>query len=189
MNISELPDHLGGHLDRTHVDQGAFDFITTKYSITSMVDIGCGPGGMYELAKNADIDWRGIDGDYTLNYSEALKSLVTIHDFTQSTIPPYIADSQFDLAWSVEFLEHVEERYVSHFMKVFKRARYGVVTAAPPGAGGHHHVNCRLEDYWIGVFAANGFKYDHKISMEMRRKSTMTKGFMAKTGMFFEKYS
>ena len=81
MNVNELPEHLGGHLDRTHVDQGAFDFITTKYSIASMIDIGCGPGGMYHLAKTADIDWRGIDGDYTLKHPEEIKPLVTIHDF------------------------------------------------------------------------------------------------------------
>lgn len=188
MNVNELPEHLGGHLDRTHVDQGAFDFITTKYSIASMIDIGCGPGGMYHLAKAADIDWRGIDGDYTLKHPEEIKSLVTIHDFANIGNPWQMLDHRFDLAWSVEFLEHVEERYVPNFMRMFNLAEYAVVTAAPPGAGGHHHVNCRLEDYWIGVFAANNFRYDHKISMELRKKSTMTKGFMAKTGMFFERY-
>lgn len=187
--MNELSEHLGGHLDRTHVDRGVLDLITTKYSIASMIDIGCGPGGMYSIAKDCGIDWRGIDGDYTLTYSEEMKPLVTIHDFVEPYIPQHITDSQFDLAFSVEFLEHVEERYVPNFMKVFKRARYAVVTAAPPGAGGHHHVNCRLEDYWIGVFAANGFKYNHKMSIEMRKCSTMAKGFMARTGMFFERHS
>ena len=108
--MNELSEHLGGHLDRTHVDRGVLDLITTKYSIASMIDIGCGPGGMYSIAKDCGIDWRGIDGDYTLNYSEEMKPLVTIHDFVEPYIPQHITDSQFDLAFSVEFLEHVEER-------------------------------------------------------------------------------
>ena len=46
-----VKSHLGGHGNKTNVDQPVFDHIVDKFNIKRMVDIGCGPGGMRELAE------------------------------------------------------------------------------------------------------------------------------------------
>ena len=44
--MEKLPDHLGGHLNKTHTDRGTLLYLKNKYNIKSMIDIGCGPGAM-----------------------------------------------------------------------------------------------------------------------------------------------
>jgi hypothetical protein len=50
-----LPEHLGGHLNKTHVDEGALDFLIENFDIATMLDIGCGTGGMLDLAHDLSL--------------------------------------------------------------------------------------------------------------------------------------
>ena len=43
---NELPKHLGGHMNVNHVDEGALKTIHEKFSISSLLDVGCGLGEM-----------------------------------------------------------------------------------------------------------------------------------------------
>jgi hypothetical protein len=49
--MTTLPQHLGGHENETHIDDGALSYIIKTFGIGSMVDIGCGPGGMVDHAR------------------------------------------------------------------------------------------------------------------------------------------
>lgn len=183
-NPKELPDHLGGHMNKTHTDRGVLLYLKQKYNIKSMLDIGCGPGQMVQIANDRGIDAWGVDGDFTIQYHPDIKKKVTIHDFTTG---PYIPEQNFDLCWTVEFLEHVEEKYIPNYMAAIQKCNYVVCTAAPPGHAGHHHVNCQPQDYWYDKFEEYGFKIDPMEINEVRNRSLMRKGFMQKTGMFFVK--
>lgn len=175
--------HLGGHLNRTWVDQGVFNYITDRFGIRSVVDIGCGPGGMREIAQSRGIEWLGIDGD-----PEVAADGVVTHDFNNG--PPDLG-LDFDLGWSVEFLEHVYEEYQPNYMDVFGRCNYVVCTAAPPGWGGHHHVNEQPREYWTEAFSRYGFTYDDEVTQEMIRHTTMRfkkgRNFMMASGMFYRR--
>jgi len=174
--------HLGGHLNITHTDHGALNYIKNKFNINSMLDIGCGPGGQMQLAKQLGIESSiGIDGFPGPKRCEEVE--ITIHDFT---LGPYEhGDSQYDLAWSCEFVEHVYEKYIPNFMNSFKKCKYVIMTYAPPGKGGHHHVNCREEKYWIEVFQNNNFVFDQKITNNLRKESSMKNNFIRNHGLFF----
>ena len=76
-----------------------------------MLDVGCGPGGMVELANNLGVHAHGLDGDYTLKRYDDTK--FTIHDFTNGSAPILI----IYLAWSVEFVEHVYEKYIPNYVQ------------------------------------------------------------------------
>ena len=101
-----LEEHLGGPSAKTHTDEGNFKLAIQTFDVNPMLDIGCGPGGMVELANNIGVDAFGVDGDYTLQRYDESKS---IHDF-----PNMVASitKQYDLGWSVEFVEHVYEKYI-----------------------------------------------------------------------------
>ena len=43
--------HLGGHAGKTWIDEGALSYLSNTLSIKTMVDIGCGPAGMKDIAK------------------------------------------------------------------------------------------------------------------------------------------
>ena len=80
-------------------------------------------------------------------------------------------------------------------MPLFKLGKLAVVTAAPPGWPGHHHVNCREESYWVDVFKNYGLKYDAALTAEFKSISKMNpkegyeygdnKNFFLKAGLVF----
>jgi SAM-dependent methyltransferase len=172
------PDHLGGHFDVTHIDTGALRFAVRLTNAKTFVDIGCGPGGMVEEAAKAGLTAVGIDGDPKF----AGRDGIVIHDFTAG---PIEGMSAYDLGWSCEFLEHVDEAFQGNYMAAFKRCRYVVATAAPPGAPGHHHVNCQPTAYWARVFRDHGLLLSVSLTERLRAASTMKRDFMRQTGMFF----
>tara|TARA_B100000131_G_scaffold148679_1_gene144421 strand:- start:937 stop:1491 length:555 start_codon:yes stop_codon:yes gene_type:complete len=180
------PNHLGGHLNKVHTDRGALLHIKDKFNIKSMLDVGCGPGWMLEIAQARGMRAIGIDGDISLRGEWKRQEITVVEqDFTLG--PADIGKRKFDLGWSVEFLEHVDEKYIDNYMQAFKRCKYLAVTAAPPGHGGHHHVNEQSLEYWVHMFSEYGFEYDPETTKEMKEASTMTKGFMQKNGMFYVK--
>lgn len=157
-----LPGHLGGHYNFTAMVQSTFDFIHQKYDIKSVIDIGCGPAGMVEYMISKNVDAIGVDGDFTL----PKKDHVIVHDYT---VGPLQLDRKFDLAYSTEFLEHVEEKYIPNFLPTFQKAKYVFCSAAPKGQGGHHHVNENSKEYWIDIFDQYGFTYLSENSIEIAK--------------------
>ena len=177
----ELEEHLGGHCNKTHTDVTTTNWLKHEHDVKSILDIGCGPGGMQNICESMGIEWFGIDGDHTV----LPESNTLLHDFTVG--PPKI-ERTFDCVWSVEFLEHVEDKYIDNFMKAFQLStNIAVVTAAPPGWPGHHHVNCQLPEYWIEVFDSYGFEYNADLTDTVKAISSMRKPFLQKNGMVFLK--
>jgi SAM-dependent methyltransferase len=163
-----LEEHLGGHNGITHVDQGSLDWLIGTFQPNSFLDIGCGPGGMVELADQKGLSSLGIDGDHTLVRYNPDNFL--LHDFTTGPAP---LDIKYDIGWSCEFVEHVEEQYQPAYMKAFQQCQIVAMTYAPPGHTGHHHVNLQHEDYWIKTFKKYGFKYSSDFTSHLRQNSTM----------------
>tara|TARA_Y100001963_G_C6676568_1_gene397731 strand:- start:270 stop:989 length:720 start_codon:yes stop_codon:yes gene_type:complete len=183
--------HLGGHFNIAHTDRGALKFLKEKLNAKSMIDIGCGPGNQVITAQKLGYTAIGIDGDKELlknNYS-VLDDML-IHDYTTGVIE-FEDDDFFDVAWCVEFLEHVEEKYMKNYMNTFQRCKYVICTAAEPGEPGWHHVNCQTKQYWIEKFDEYGFDFSKNLTKQLRENSTMNiklkkrKHFIKRRGWLF----
>ena len=163
---------LGGHLGVTNMDVGALQYLVDTFAIKTMIDVGCGPGGMVKAARELGLIAYGLDGDIWCNAN-------IVHDFTKG---PFEIE-RMDLAWSVEFLEHVEERYMSNIFSVLNKCKYVFCTHNPkPGLW---HSNCMPNEYWIDVFENNDFEYDEEVTLQVKKKSTMVKSFVQDNGTFF----
>lgn len=184
--MSELPEHLGGHSGKTHVDKGALAWFKMS-GYKTFLDVGCGPGGMVELAEKYGFIALGIDGDFTLERYNSEKFL--IHDFTNG---PVDLDKQFDICWCCEFVEHVYEQYIPNFAMAWQNCKNLAMTHAFPGQGGYHHVNEQSKEYWIDVLDQYGFDYSEEDTKTLRKVSTMNvtkkpkKAFVRNTGLFFK---
>lgn len=178
-----LAMHLGGHENETHLDDGALSYIMEKFNVKTMLDIGCGPGGMVELALDKGLDVQGVDGDDKVDRTEKASKVITIHDFATG---PWIPNRKFDLGWCVEFVEHVDVEFMPNFIETFKSCKYVAMTHALPGQPGHHHVNCKPFEYWLGVMEYNGFKVLIEGTNEMRKASTMKERYIRQQGYLFE---
>ena len=94
-------------------------------------------------------------------------------------------DEQFDLGWCCEVVEHVDERFVCNVLAAFRKCRYVAMTHAQPGQGGHHHVNCRPQEYWIEKMNCAGFTLLARETEESRRFDGA--GYWGRTGLIFER--
>lgn len=172
-----LPNHLGGHGGITHIDEGVFYFMTKGFEVNSLLDIGCGPGGMVQYALNRGLQAIGIDGDFTLERTAPC----IIHDYTKG---PFLHKNIYDFGWSVEFVEHIDEKYISNFMPSFQSCRRIIMTCSNNPIP-RLHKNPQLPSYWIKVFAEYGFKYNPKLSESIQKISTLNRDFFRETGMYF----
>lgn len=179
---NELPDHLGGQNGKSWTDDGSLN-IMWNLGCRKMLDVGCGFGGQVKLAESLGWESYGVDGDWTVLPKE---SNFHLNDYTKGS--PTLT-YEVDLIWCVEFLEHVEEKYMDNYMSTFQdsKAKYLIVTHAVPGQAGHHHVNCQEEDYWLDAFKRYGFEYDEILTKQIREESTMKKPFVARTGLVFKR--
>ena len=175
-----LPSHLGGHENETHLDEGALDYIINNFNVKSMIDVGCGPGGMTELARSKGLEVLAVDGDFVV---ERNIQDVVIHDYQDS---PYKPEKIYDLAWCVEFVEHIEARYIQNFMTTFQNCRYVIMTHAFPDQPGWHHVNCQTMDYWLAITEAFGFKIDSEATNAIRDASTMKERYIRQQSIFLK---
>jgi hypothetical protein len=143
--------------------------------VFSVMDVGCGGGESTRWFADNGCNAIGIDG---LPRSDPR---IMVHDYTTG---PLRFQNKFDLAWCCEFVEHVEEQFVSNFMASLMRAKRVAITAATPGQTGYHHVNCRIPEYWKGVFAGYSFTYNAQLTEETKLLAPNT--FWQKNGMIFD---
>lgn len=184
--MNTLNSHLGGHEGKTHLDNGAMEYFINSFKVKSFLDIGCGPGGMVKLASKYGLKALGIDGDHTLSRFDSSKFV--IHDYNTSG---YIPEYSFDIGWSCEFVEHVYEKFLPNYVQSFTSCKKLMITYAPPGWPGHHHVNCQEEDYWVQRLQEHGFSYRPDWTEALRKSSTMNiknpkKAFVKNRGLMFE---
>ena len=191
----KTPPHLGGHCNLTHTDHGALKWARDRLVVTSVLDVGCGPGGQIQAAKSLGMEAMGIEGDPAV-----LDPSCMIHyDFggLDSFADLQITKRRFGMAWCVEFLEHVHAGFLPRIFAAFSLADHVVCTAAPPGMPGHHHVNLQPERWWIERFQAEGWTSSEALTRELRDASTMleegrTRGrnprdFIRERGMVFSR--
>ncbi|MDC3187107.1 class I SAM-dependent methyltransferase [Pelagibacteraceae bacterium] len=176
-----LGHHLSGHGNKTWVDEGSFKKINELIDIKSMVDVGCGPGGMVKYTKDLGIKSIGIDGDNSI--IRDIEDDFYLHDYTKGY---FNTELTFDLCWCVEFLEHVDSLYADNYFDTFKKCKYVFCTFAPKGKGGYHHVNTQDEAYWKEKFDNFNFKYLEEDTKLIRLSSTITKNFIRDHGLFFK---
>jgi SAM-dependent methyltransferase len=152
--------HLGGTAlvgdPMTHMPD-VWEKLVAKYPIHSVLDIGSGVGVNAKWFYDLGHDVFAIEGfpDYLANAVLPAGRMIA-HDYTKG---PYIPEGVFDLGWSSEFVEHVEEQFVPNFMATFKRCRFVCMTHATPGQGGYHHVNEQPSGYWIEKMREAGFTH------------------------------
>jgi hypothetical protein len=155
--------HLGGYVkggDSATYYPELWQWLIDHYGIKSMVDVGCGEGHALEYFQHHHVSGTGVDG----MPQESLS--IIQHDYTKAAL--VFGKHEFDLCWSCEFVEHVEEEFLPNVLATFGCAKMVAITHAWPGQAGYHHVNCKTPHYWIGAMAAIGYRLDEAITEHAR---------------------
>jgi SAM-dependent methyltransferase len=160
---TDIAEHLGGFViggDPATQFPDLWDWLVRTLGIRSVLDVGCGDGQAVAHFQKLGCDVLGIDG-VPQDAPEIMQ-----WDYTGGAP---VLERSFDLCWSCEFVEHVEERFVPNILDSFQHCTLVVMTHAEPGQGGHHHVNCQPKPYWCGALAAVGYFLDEKLTEQSRR--------------------
>lgn len=195
------PAHLGGHYGVTNTAPLVLDYICARHApIATMLDVGCGPGGMLDVAAARGIDAWGIDGDPALRHPRIVRHdyttgpILTIHDdrlgwsFGTDSVAVVSAGQPsavptIDLAWCVEFAEHVAEPYLPNVLTTLRCCRVLLFSHALPGQGGHHHVLEREPDWWRDRLMSDGWTEDGDGSQWLRWRADDP--YIKRTGMLW----
>jgi 2-polyprenyl-3-methyl-5-hydroxy-6-metoxy-1,4-benzoquinol methylase len=177
------PD-LGGNLH--HGDLACFtpkvwEYVKKRFSIRSMLDVGCGEGHAVAFFQSMGVLAHGIDG-LLLNVQRAVTP-VALHDLKRG---PYVMP--VDLVLCVEVVEHIEEQFLDNLMGTLTNGQLVLMTHALPGQDGHHHVNCQPAEYWVRKFQERGYRLAREA--QLVRKMSETEGWpthFSKSGLLFAK--
>lgn len=129
--------------------------LETHYAPNSVIDFGCGIGGLLWYFDKKGIEIKGVDGhDAAREHCIISRADVEIRDLRQ----PFDAGGGFDLAVAIELVEHIPSKYADTLVRsIVSSAPDVVLTAARPGQGGRHHVNEREAAYWSDKFEIEGY--------------------------------
>jgi hypothetical protein len=120
----------------------------------SVVDVGCATGDLVECFNNSGVKAYGIEG------SSNAEPFLTCgnHIFFLDVRKKLNLDERFDLCICFEVAEHIEKEYSDQFVdNLVSLSDKILISAAPPGQGGHYHVNCQPYEYWEDKFRTRGY--------------------------------
>lgn len=125
--------------------------------VRSAVDVGCAVGSWLAVLREKGVeDIQGIDGDWvSTDFLEIPVENFRPLDLTK----PFRLDRKYDLAMSLEVAEHLPEADAKGFItSLIGLADFVLFSAAIPFQGGTNHVNEQWLEYWMVLFAEQGFQ-------------------------------
>jgi glycosyltransferase involved in cell wall biosynthesis/SAM-dependent methyltransferase len=140
-------------------------WICLQYGVRSVLDIGCGIATNLAWFEEYGFEVLGVEGHPRALNASLLPGKVVKHDFSKG---PWAPDRSFDLCLCTEFAEHVEAQFEENWMVAVDKCAYLLLSAAPPGQRGYHHVNEQPDAYWIDRFQSRGFRHDPAVTRMLR---------------------
>jgi hypothetical protein len=137
---------------------------------SDVVDVGCATGDLVAAYEQLGISSWGIEGsENCIEFLECERSKVIIHDLRMPLIT-LMEDPKFDLVTCFEVAEHIEPEYADIFIDNLRKLSDKIlISAAPPGQGGHNHFNCQPFDYWVLKFAKRDYLYNGYVVEYLRK--------------------
>jgi SAM-dependent methyltransferase len=144
--------------------------LMARYSPTSVLDVGCGPGSILAGFRDLGVRVAGLEYSEPALAMSRAKGLDVRKFDLESEGPGLEVTEPAHLVVSTEVAEHLPAECADRYVALLCRhaRRWIVVTAATPGQGGTDHVNEQPFDYWIAKFQAAGATYDAEATTALR---------------------
>lgn len=139
-----------------HAARRILGLVRTQIAFRSVVDFGCGTGTWLSVAKELGAEnVRGYEGSWLKAEWFDEPGLDIQSAALEQPLP---VTGSYDLAISLEVAEHLPASRAESFVtELCGAARHVLFSAAPPGQTGDGHIHERWPDYWVALFAAQGY--------------------------------
>lgn len=133
----------------------------------SVIDVGCATGDLVAEFLVQGVQAFGIEGSTAcLQYLECSASRLFLFDLRYA-LPEQIP--RYSLALCLEVAEHIEPQFahqlVNNLCLLSDRV---LMSAAPPGQDGHHHVNCQHPEYWEDLFRNRLYRRVRRVERQIK---------------------
>jgi hypothetical protein len=133
--------------------------------MASYIDVGCATGDIVNEMDKRFYDAWGIEGSRSC-WDFRVTSKIILQDLRE----PFTM-RRFCVCSCLEVAEHIEKEYVDIFLGNLTRLSDNLIlSAAPPGQGGHYHVNCQPFKYWNSKLNKLGYAHLPILSKVWRDK-------------------
>lgn len=119
------------------------------------IDVGCAIGDLVAEALKRGWDAYGLEGARAAQpFLECPEDRIIFADLRGQIL----SKVRFHITSCFEVAEHIEEEHADVFVDNLCRTSSNIImSAAPPGQGGHHHYNCQPYEYWDEKFAKRDY--------------------------------
>jgi hypothetical protein len=138
--------------------------------IKSYIDVGCAIGDLVDEAVGRGYEAHGIEGsEFALPFAECHPNRIHIGDLRRP-VHKFMTVRRYSVLSCFEVAEHIEPKFADMLVKNLTTLSYNIImSAAPPGQGGHHHYNCAPYKYWDRKFIACGYTKEVGLEEEFRK--------------------
>jgi len=155
----------------------------------SVADVGCGMGWIVEYLRTR-LPCIGVEGSRAALrlMRPDVRRLVHLADISSDEPIPQMAD--YELVISIEVAEHIPGHAVPRLLNWLTGGQRLLISAAPPGQRGNHHVNCQAPAYWVRRFSLRGFAFNEALTKRWReeaRRRTRACPWVVRNAMIFER--
>ncbi len=134
----------------------------------SMIDLGCGPGHLVQIADSLGVWAEGYD--ISLPEEEVhMPGRSSLYRKDVTDLQYFHPDpSELVLCWEV--MEHLEPHFAEPVCDLLAEITESTLlfSAAVPEQGGAGHVNERPHEYWIDLLSHRGLKYVWPVTEALR---------------------
>lgn len=142
--------------------------IVEAFRPAAVADVGCGSGLLLLALRERGVAVTGFD------HAETALSRCREHGLDARPIDLMAASElpvRADVVVSTEVAEHLPPASAEPFVGLLCAASPAVVfTAAVPGQGGAEHLNEQPNEYWIALFARQGYLHRAELTERWRRE-------------------
>mmetsp|Transcript_11634 Transcript_11634/g.17800 ORF Transcript_11634/g.17800 Transcript_11634/m.17800 type:complete len:388 (+) Transcript_11634:92-1255(+) len=176
--------HLGGFtsFDPMGVSPTLWKHMVEHIGMKSLLDVGCGIGISTSWFVLHGLDYvHCVEGSHDAVEKSLLPGLkqtghvpnntiygLTEHDFSRG---PWWPERTVDVAWCVEFSEHVGRNFQLNYFTSFRKAALIFMTHSH--WGGWHHVEVHRNEWWVERMEMMGFVYSNTLTEMMHKQAKL----------------
>jgi cyclopropane fatty-acyl-phospholipid synthase-like methyltransferase len=132
--------------------------LVDRYNPNNVIDVGCAIGVYMQEFEKYGVDVSGIEGAEKAVENAVVDGIV--HADLRDPVP---ITKTADLVLCIEVAEHLHPKYADQLVETVSKCvndgGVAILSAAPPGQRGTHHVNLQPKEYWIKKFESAGLSY------------------------------